>query len=105
MRAVASSANLVQAQDTKAIILPVAGNIACSYNFCNIGYAVQLMRLEHPVISSIPNCLYSTETYLWMRNAIALYSHGAHLAHLIVHCRCLDGQRQHLPPRVSVVPS
>ena len=36
-------------QDTKSIILPVAGNIACSYNFCNIGYAVQLMRLEHPV--------------------------------------------------------
>ena len=36
-------------QDTKSIILPVAGNIACSFNFCNIGYAVQLMRLEHPV--------------------------------------------------------
>ena len=36
-------------QDSKAIILPVAGNIAASYNFCNIGYAVQLMRLEHPV--------------------------------------------------------
>jgi PHS family inorganic phosphate transporter-like MFS transporter len=40
---------LTLAEDTKAIILPVAGNIACSYNFCNIGYAVQLMRLEHPV--------------------------------------------------------
>lgn len=39
-------------QDSKAIILPVAGNIAASYNFCNIGYAVQLMRLEHPVLAS-----------------------------------------------------
>ena len=39
-------------QDSKAIILPVAGNITASYNFCNIGYAVQLMRLEHPVLAS-----------------------------------------------------
>ena len=45
-------------QDSKSIILPVAGNIACSYNFCIIGYAVQLMRLEHPVCSPTGICLF-----------------------------------------------
>ena len=35
-------------EDYKSVIIPVAGNIACSYNVCNVGYVVQLIRLEHP---------------------------------------------------------
>jgi MFS family permease len=37
------------ADDYKSIIIPASGNISASYNICNIGYVVQLIRLQHPV--------------------------------------------------------
>lgn len=36
-------------EDYKSIMIPAMGNLSSSYNICNIGYAVQLLRLEHPV--------------------------------------------------------
>uniref|UniRef100_A0A6U5XVS8 Major facilitator superfamily (MFS) profile domain-containing protein n=1 Tax=Guillardia theta TaxID=55529 RepID=A0A6U5XVS8_GUITH len=36
-------------EDYKSLIVPVAANIATSYNVCNVGYVMQIFRLEHPV--------------------------------------------------------